>query len=152
MTLRFTYHLCWRSGSNQSVRLSTPVVSSLLWPGSSTFLDMASMVVTWWIVAFLPSGSIELATLLMEVFTVNSSELFLSVDWNVGVLWMTVMFCFILSIPSPRGTGMIEVHISRTTEIQLCFFLNKRLLWLVKCIKQYTAQTSHDGNHHASRF
>ena len=31
---------------------SIPVVSRWLWPGSRTFLEVASMVVTWWIVAF----------------------------------------------------------------------------------------------------
>ena len=32
--------------------LSVPVVSRWLWPGNRTFLEVASMVVTWWIVAF----------------------------------------------------------------------------------------------------
>ena len=39
----------------QSVGSSVPVVSKWLWPGNRTFLEVASMVVTWWIVAFLRS-------------------------------------------------------------------------------------------------
>ena len=31
------------------------MVSKWLWPGNRTLLEVASMVVTWWIVAFLPS-------------------------------------------------------------------------------------------------
>ena len=33
------------------------VVSRWLWPGNKTFLEVAIMVVTWWIVAFLPSDN-----------------------------------------------------------------------------------------------
>ena len=37
------------------VRSSGPVVSRWLRPGNRTLLEVASMVVTWWIVAFLHS-------------------------------------------------------------------------------------------------
>ena len=55
MTRHFDYdpHLC--SGNNQSVGLSVPKVSRLLRPGNRIFLEVASMVTTWWIVAFLCS-------------------------------------------------------------------------------------------------
>ena len=36
---------------------AAPVVSRWLWPGNRTFLEVASMVATWWIVAFLRSVS-----------------------------------------------------------------------------------------------
>ena len=39
---------------NQSVESSVPVVSRWLWPENRTFWEVASTVVTWWIVAFLP--------------------------------------------------------------------------------------------------
>ena len=39
---------CWLI----SVRSLAPVVSRWLWPGNKTFLEVTSMVVTWWIVAF----------------------------------------------------------------------------------------------------
>ena len=42
-------------GNNQSVGLSVPVVSRCLWPWNRTIFKVASMVVTWWIVAFLCS-------------------------------------------------------------------------------------------------
>ena len=53
ITLHFNYHPRWCSGNNQSVGLSVPVVSRWLWPGNRTFLELASMVVTWWTVAFI---------------------------------------------------------------------------------------------------
>ena len=37
----------------QSDGSSAPVVSRCLWPGNTTFLEMDSVVVTWWIMAFL---------------------------------------------------------------------------------------------------
>ena len=39
-------------GDNQSVKLSVPVVIRWLWPRNITFLEVASMVVTRWIVTF----------------------------------------------------------------------------------------------------
>ena len=39
------------SGDNQSVGLSVLVVSRWLWSGNRIFLEVAGMVVTWWIVA-----------------------------------------------------------------------------------------------------
>ena len=43
---------CWCLGDKQSVWSSVLVVSRWLWPGNRTFLEVASMVVTWWIGAF----------------------------------------------------------------------------------------------------
>ena len=43
----------WRLGDIQRVGSAVPVVSRWLWPGNRPFLEVASMVVTWWIVAFL---------------------------------------------------------------------------------------------------
>ena len=54
MTLHFNYHPCWRSGDDQRVRSSAPVATRWLQPGNRTFLEVASMVVSWWIVAFYP--------------------------------------------------------------------------------------------------
>ena len=42
----------WHSGNNQSVGSSVLVVSRWLWPGNRTFMEVASMVVGWWILAF----------------------------------------------------------------------------------------------------
>ena len=52
MTLHFDYHPYWCSGNNQSVGSSVPVVSRWLWPGNRTFLEAASMVITWWIAGY----------------------------------------------------------------------------------------------------
>ena len=57
----------WRSGDNQSVGSSVLVVSRRLWPGNRTFLEMASMVVTWWILAFLRSDYFKLANPLVVI-------------------------------------------------------------------------------------
>ena len=40
-----------------SVRSSVPVVSRWLWPENRTFLEVVSTVLTWWMMAFLPSVS-----------------------------------------------------------------------------------------------
>ena len=60
MTIHFNYHHRWFmqlfSGDNQSVRSSVPVVSRWLWPGNRTFLEVTSMVVTRWTLAFLRSA------------------------------------------------------------------------------------------------
>ena len=50
-----THHLSASEGDNQSVGSSVLVVSRWLWLGKGTFFEVASMVVTWWIVAFLRS-------------------------------------------------------------------------------------------------
>ena len=57
MTLHSDYHPRWCSGDNQSVRSSVKVVSTWLWSENRTFWEVASMVVTWWIVAFLGNVS-----------------------------------------------------------------------------------------------
>ena len=40
------------SGDNQCAGSSAPLVSRWLGPGNRTFLEVASMAVSWWIVAF----------------------------------------------------------------------------------------------------
>ena len=52
MTFHCNYDLHLGSGDNQNVGSLVPVVSRWLWPGHRTFLEVANMVVTWWIVAF----------------------------------------------------------------------------------------------------
>ena len=42
----------WRPGNIQSEGSSVSVVSRRLWPGTRTYFEVASMVVTWWIVTF----------------------------------------------------------------------------------------------------
>ena len=46
--------------NNESEGSSVPVVSRWLWPGNGTFLEVASVVVTWWRVAFLHSVCVPL--------------------------------------------------------------------------------------------
>ena len=43
----------WRLSDNLSEGPSYRVVSRWLWPRNRTFLQVASMAVTWWIVTFL---------------------------------------------------------------------------------------------------
>ena len=49
------HEYAWHSVGNQSVGSSVPVVSRRLWPGNSTFLEVASMVFTWLTLVFLCS-------------------------------------------------------------------------------------------------
>ena len=58
----------WHPSNNQSVRSSIPVVSRWLWPGSRIYLEVVSMVVTRWIVAFSYSGDMTIKA----VFTFTS--------------------------------------------------------------------------------
>ena len=50
MILYFNYHPRWRSSDNQTVRSSAPVVSRWLCPGNRTFFEVASIVITWYMV------------------------------------------------------------------------------------------------------
>ena len=52
MTWHFDYCPSTSEGDNESEGPSAPVISRWLWPENKTFLEVASMVVTWWIVAF----------------------------------------------------------------------------------------------------
>ena len=52
MTWHFDYCPSTSEGDNQSVRSSVPVVTRWLGPGNRTFLEVASMVVTWCILVF----------------------------------------------------------------------------------------------------
>ena len=53
MTLYLNYHPRCHSVDDQSVGSSAPVVSRWLGPGNRLRLEVDSMVVSWWIVAFL---------------------------------------------------------------------------------------------------
>ena len=66
MASHFNYDPRWCSGNNQSVTSSAPVVSR--WLGNRTFLEVASMVVTWWIVTFLRSDSSRVKNNLITYF------------------------------------------------------------------------------------
>ena len=52
MTLHFDYRLSASEHDSKCEGSSSPVVSRWLGPGNRTFLEVDSMVVTWWIVAF----------------------------------------------------------------------------------------------------
>ena len=56
MIWHLNYHPSASKGNNWSEGSSAPVVSRWLGPGNRTFLEVESMVVTWWIVLFLPSA------------------------------------------------------------------------------------------------
>ena len=62
----------WHSGDNQIVGSSVPVVSKWLCPGNRTFSEVASMVVTWWIVAFLHSARRKSTVMFLCVQTLYS--------------------------------------------------------------------------------
>ena len=68
MTWHFNYHPHWHSVDKQSVGSSALVVSRWCWPGNRTYLDVDSMAVSWWIVAFLHCGSIVIYVHTMDSF------------------------------------------------------------------------------------
>ena len=55
ITRHLNYRLSASEGDNKSEASSVPVVSRWLWPGNKIFLEVYSMVITWWIMAFLHS-------------------------------------------------------------------------------------------------
>ena len=56
LTINIDDPALWLFPEHQWVKgQSVPVVSRQLWPGNRTFLEVASMVVTWWIEGFLRS-------------------------------------------------------------------------------------------------
>ena len=61
--------LSWHLGDNQRIRSSVLVVRRWLLPGNRTLLEVASMVVTWLIVAFLRSDS-----MVIEQFELNKCD------------------------------------------------------------------------------
>ena len=65
---------------------SAPVVSRWLGPGNRTFLEVASMVVTWWIVAFVPSGYSNCMHL------GHKSKMFVVYNMLVYVVTCTIMY------------------------------------------------------------
>ena len=66
---------CWFLADNHSVRSSAPVVNRWLWPANRTFLEVDSMVVSWWIVAFLSCDSSRI--LVITLSPQNNVEVFL---------------------------------------------------------------------------
>ena len=58
MTRHFDYHLRASEGDNSSEGSSTQVVSKWLGHGNGTFLEVASIVVTYWIVDFFAQWSV----------------------------------------------------------------------------------------------
>ena len=73
MTRHFDYHPSIKD-DDQSARSSVPVVSRWLWPGNGTFLEVASMVGTWWIVAFLHSAYVCKLILLILLISLHRGE------------------------------------------------------------------------------
>ena len=116
MTLHFTH---WRSGDNQCGS-SVPVVSRWLWPGNRTFLEVASMVVTWGIVDFC---------------TVQSDYTPLLLTLKVLNFWKFTSYCSL----KPLWSGMGKVVPARTsptlhppsppTVHQLLWLALKELKW-----------------------
>ena len=85
-------------GDNQSCWSSAPVVSRWLWPQNGTFLEMDSMVGSWWIVSFLPRDIFWVSTVTVSVllqsllFTENRSNIVHhQVDCELSTLILGIM-------------------------------------------------------------
>ena len=72
---------------NRCEGLSARVVSRWLWPGNRTFLDVASMVVSWWIVAFLSSvkqdnTEVTVAHSILEILPLQCFEIGCTIEMD----------------------------------------------------------------------
>ena len=127
------YHPRWRLGDNQSVGSSVPVVSRWLWPRNRIFLEVASMVVTWWIVAFLRSVTYYMLLLLWLVAGVvkwwtRGSSIFsrcsygwwpggtacslrIMLSWNSLCRWIHTLHRSLLSCTLMRQFGVKRVYL-----------------------------------------
>ena len=85
------------SGYNQSVGISVPMVSRWLWPGNRIFLELASMVVTWWIVAFLCGAGTT--WLDFENGITAHSSLYFDTDMNIMSYSNTSLRIIFVSLP-----------------------------------------------------
>ena len=88
----------WHSGDNQSGGLSVLVVSRWLWPENRT-LEVANMVVTWWIVAFF-LHTLPLQTLKKIIYHSNSP---VSRNHNFSVPWEISWIRQVLHIKQVRS-------------------------------------------------
>ena len=103
----FKYRPC----KNQSVGSSAPVVSRWLWPGNRTLLEVASMVVSWWLVAFLPS----VTCLHLNIYTLQNSHTKYEYTPNVAVI-----ACFKMSLYNIQYERTIESYRHTLTYIWHC--------------------------------
>ena len=117
MTLYFDYHPRCCSADNQSVRSSVP------WPGYRTFLEVASIMVTWCMVTFLCSEDTKPIT---SGFSDNTN---LHVSWTrVSRKWETLSSCCNLGI-----CGCIWRHLSQL----------RHWLWYTCMVKKLVQEHAH---------
>ena len=92
MTLHFNYHPRRHSDNNKSFRSSVLVVTRWLWPGNKTFSEVGSMVVTWWIVAFLCSASYHHVGLLCQQILAANTQIFMFTQYYIpsGVIKLSM--------------------------------------------------------------
>ena len=80
---------------------SVPVVSRWLWPGNMTFLEVARMVIIWWILAFLRSVHAFVVVWLLLTFKwyfVHAGEILLITNALVGLhKWKSIQLKFLLN-------------------------------------------------------
>ena len=102
MTLHLPH---WHTGNNQSVRSSVPVVHRWLGPENMTFLEVASMVAAWWIMAFLCSDHLE-----NEMSTVTKSEKVGDGRADGSVLELQVASCSVVGLRTSQRLCMVLLH------------------------------------------
>ena len=120
----FPGHNHWPLGDNQSVRSLVLVVIRWLWPGSRILLEMASMVVSWWIVAFLCSD--VCSKVRFSVYFIHNSLLdFLpglaclhKSWWTCGSIFLQLFFFVYLSchVVGQRSVWLLRGRVASGTQ------------------------------------
>ena len=117
MTRHFDYYPRWCSADNWSVGSSAPVVSRWLWNGNRTFLKVASMVVSWWIVTFLSSARTWKKFYLLSCHTPIEARSF--------NLWDTVADAY-----TQQGPCIVTLSTTDRTPIVIQLYLRSQIgLW-----------------------
>ena len=107
------------------------MVSKWLWPGNRTFIEVASMVVTWWTVAFLCS--------VLVFCSVQSWQTMLSkVLWFYGNKSTTTNIYF--SFPRDQGTDSMNVDTCSYVQLYIMILANVVFLgrYLVAFLSWYS--------------
>ena len=102
-----TRHFDYFPSASESEGSSAPVVRRLLKPGNRTFLEVASMVVTWWIVAFLCYVTLCSFPVILQCLHISAQE-FASHHHNSFHLDTEAMFLYsCLDSPSCRVNAIL---------------------------------------------
>ena len=129
--VHFDYHPSTSECGNKSEGSSAPVVSRWLWPGNRTFLEVASMVTTWWILAFLSSDICNDIDNRRKNYLVSNT--WLAVGTETQTTWTcdpTVYFYFYSLISSGENSNFAHFAAATTNHYNTINFLCSTRYWV----------------------